>query len=33
MGASQSAVMLCGMASKGRHGSFHLWIDVWVACR
>jgi len=32
MSTSQSAVMLCGWGVKaGRYGSFHLWINVWVA--
>jgi len=27
----QSMVMLCGWAVKAGNGSFHLWINVWVA--
>jgi len=35
MSASQSAVMLCGwgVGSKGRYGSFHLWINVCMGGR
>jgi len=32
MSTSQSAVTLCGWGSKGRYGSFHLWVNEWVLC-
>jgi len=31
MSTGQSAVMFCGFRSKGRYGSFHLWINMRMA--
>jgi len=31
MSAGDRVVMLCGWGVKAGYGSFHLWINVWVA--